>query len=83
MRAVEFPMVNITTTSAAALPEGVASALLSPLRAVGRFLVRAGERSAVMREVERLGRTSDAELARRGLRREDEIRRIFAGHLYI
>lgn len=83
MQAVEFPMVDFATPSAAALPAGLAAILLAPLRSVGRFLVRAGERTAVMREVERLGRTSDADLARRGLTRESEIRRIFAGHFYV
>ena len=52
------------------------AALLAPFRAIGHFMVALAEASPQMRALNRLSTISDAELAARGLTREDEIRRI-------
>ncbi|WP_207099518.1 hypothetical protein [Paracoccus shandongensis] len=48
----------------------------APFIAIGKLLVLIAEASPKVREIERLNRLSDAELARRGLTRDGEIRRI-------
>lgn len=50
--------------------------LASPFVAIFRFLVLLAEASPTMRQLNQLSQTSDEDLAKRGLSREDEIRRI-------
>lgn len=50
--------------------------IAAPFVAVGRFVVYLAETSPRVHALERLGSLSDEELARRGLTREGEIRRI-------
>ncbi|MCZ0962287.1 hypothetical protein [Paracoccus benzoatiresistens] len=50
--------------------------LAAPFAAIGKVLVAIAEASPKVRELERLNSLSDAELARRGLTRDGEIRRI-------
>lgn len=54
----------------------VLSMIAAPFAAVGKVLVMIAEASPKVREIERLNHVSDAELARRGLTRDGEIRRI-------
>ncbi|MBM3604643.1 MAG: DUF1127 domain-containing protein [Alphaproteobacteria bacterium] len=56
-----------------------AAGLLSPLRAIGRFMVMMAEASPQMRALNRLSQLSDEDLAVRGLTREGEVRRILGG----
>ncbi|WP_146065175.1 DUF1127 domain-containing protein [Albidovulum inexpectatum] len=62
---------------------GLLQLLAAPFAALGRILIRIAESSRAMREIERLNQMSDEELAARGLTRDGEIRRIFAGQLYL
>ncbi len=57
--------------------------LATPFRAIGRFLVRIAESSDLMRQVEKLNRTSDEELAARGVTRSDMVREIFSSRYYL
>lgn len=50
--------------------------LAVPFLALGRFMIFIAETSPKARQIERLQTVSDAELARCGLTREGEIRRI-------
>lgn len=50
--------------------------LAAPFVAIGRFLVRLAEANPKLQQLERLNALGDAELARRGLTRHREIRRI-------
>lgn len=46
-------------------------------------LVRLGENSSIMRQIDALNALSDAELAERGLTREEILHRVFAGRMYV
>ncbi|SET62530.1 DUF1127 domain-containing protein [Paracoccus homiensis] len=50
--------------------------LAAPFVATFRFLVLLAEASPTMRQLNQLSQTSDEELAKRGVSREDEVRRI-------
>ncbi|WP_374300595.1 DUF1127 domain-containing protein [Paracoccus sp. (in: a-proteobacteria)] len=50
--------------------------IAAPFVAIGKVLVLIAEASPKVRELERLNSISDAELARRGLTRDGEVRRI-------
>jgi hypothetical protein len=67
--------IATTTTTTPSRPRLLAL-IAAPFRAVGGFLIRLGETSARMQEIERVRRLSDAELAARGTSRDAEIRRI-------
>ena len=53
--------------------------LAAPFIALGKILVIIAEASPKARALERLNGISDAELARRGLTRDGEVRRILGG----
>lgn len=57
--------------------------LAAPFVGIGRFLITLAEASPRMRQLEKLGRMSDADLQERGLTREDEIRRILGVGAYL
>lgn len=57
--------------------------LATPFVAIGSFLVTVSEASPRLRQLERLSKMSDAELSKRGLNREDEIRRILGVGAYL
>lgn len=73
-------MTTISTNSASQLSLG--RIVSAPLRAVWDFLVAVGEANSRVYRIEALQRLSDAELARRGIRREDIIRHVFADRLF-
>ncbi len=73
-------MTAFTTNSASQLSLGRIAA--APFRAVWNFLVAVGEANARVHRIEALQRLSDAELARRGIRREDIVRHVFADRLF-
>ncbi|MDA0962095.1 MAG: DUF1127 domain-containing protein [Proteobacteria bacterium] len=73
-------MTAFTTNSASRLSLGRIAA--APFQAVWDFLVSVGETNARVHRIEALQRLSDAELARRGIRREDIIRHVFADRLF-
>ena len=50
--------------------------LAAPFVAIGKVLILIAEANPKVRELERLNSLSDAELARRGLTRDGEVRRI-------
>ncbi|MFV0244367.1 MAG: hypothetical protein ACK5IB_05015 [Qingshengfaniella sp.] len=72
-------MASFDTTPQSAAPAGLLSALGAPFRGLWNFLVMVGENNAKLKLYQRLSAMSDDELARRGLNREDLIRRIFVG----
>lgn len=57
--------------------------LAAPFVGIGRFLVTMAEASPRMRQLNKLARMSDADLQKRGLTREDEIRRILGVGAYL
>ncbi|MHA6264558.1 hypothetical protein ACXYMO_15250 [Arenibacterium sp. CAU 1754] len=69
-----------THTAGAAIEPGVFKRFLT---AMWDGLVRIGENSTIMRQVDALNAMSDDELAARGLTRQQVLHRIFAGRLYI
>ena len=71
--------MSTIATGTAKSAEFNAAALLAPFRAFGRAMVALAEASPQMRALNRLGETSDADLAARGLTREGEVRRILGG----
>jgi len=56
---------------------------LNPLPALGRLFMALMERNALARRVEKLNATSDEDLARRGLSRQDAVREIFRDRYYL
>lgn len=69
--------VTIHGQDARTASHSILDLVAAPFRVLGRSLVHMAERSPMGRQVERLGRMSDEQLAARGLTREGEIRRIF------
>lgn len=65
-----------TSAYGAAARTSLGSLILAPFVAIGRILVSMAEASPKVREIERLNAQSDADLARRGVTRDSEIRRI-------
>lgn len=65
----------------------VAASTRNPLVAFGEAilntLVRIGEQNARVKEVERLSALSDAQLAQRGLRREDIVQHVFRDMYFV
>lgn len=72
-----------TATTNRSLSASVGKILAAPFVAIGRFLVTVTEASPRLRQLERLSKMSDAELSKRGLNREDEIRRILGVGAYL
>ena len=62
---------------------GIFAALQNFFSRVGTAMVMAGESNSRMRRVRALQSMSDAELAKRGIRREDIVRIVFADVLYL
>ena len=73
-------MATLSTNSVSALSLG--RILSAPFRAVWSFLVAVGEANGRVHRVEALQRLSDAELARRGIKREDIVRHVFADRIF-
>ena len=69
-------MAHITTDTTANPTQGLFSGLFS-------WLTHIAETNARVQEVERLQSLSDAELAKKGLKREDIARHVFRDILYI
>ncbi|SFA98536.1 protein of unknown function [Poseidonocella pacifica] len=61
----------------------VGSYLLRGLTAVGMFIVSIGEANRYAREIRNLDALSDAQLAKRGLKREDIPRHVLRGAYFI
>ena len=76
-------MARTALVSHPAFGSGVLSPVVSLVVKFGNLMISIGERSTLMREVNRLNDLSDEDLAARGLSREGEVRRIFAGQFYI
>lgn len=56
---------------------GLSALIAKPFAAIGGFLVRMMDGNDRVREVEKLNAMSDAQLARRGLKRENIVRHVF------
>ena len=65
------------------LPQSALRLLAAPFRALGRLAGFLAEGDRLRRELERLSRLSDRELAARGLSRDGEIRRILGTSAFI
>ncbi|SEO64880.1 hypothetical protein SAMN04490248_108125 [Salinihabitans flavidus] len=74
-------MAHITSNMPAAAT--VLDALTAPFRAVGRFMILIGENNTQVRKAQYLQSLSDEELAKRGMTREEIVRRVFADKFYI
>ncbi|WP_146586497.1 DUF1127 domain-containing protein [Puniceibacterium confluentis] len=68
---------------AATHPVRSAEASSGILQGIFSFLVRIAESNGRMKAVERLNAMSDAELAARGLQREDIVRHVFRDMFYV
>lgn len=65
------------------VPAAIFHALAAPFVAIGHFLVMISEAQPRMRELEKLGKLTDEQLAEKGLTREGELRRIMGASLYV
>lgn len=77
-----FQMAHITSDTGH-FPESVLHILGKPFKAIGNFMVSIMENNSRLKRVERLSQMSDAELAKRGLKREDIVRHVFADLMHI
>lgn len=75
-------MTQSTTFTPTPSVSGLTRALTLPFRAVWTFFVLLAEANPRMKALNHLSRTSDAELAARGLTRDAEIRRIMGVLMY-
>ncbi|GAA6164157.1 hypothetical protein NBRC116590_18610 [Pelagimonas sp. KU-00592-HH] len=57
--------------------------LAAPFVAVGNFLIAIGEANSRAEKANRLQQMSDAELAARGIKREDIVRHVFKDIYYV
>ncbi|UZD91392.1 DUF1127 domain-containing protein [Cognatishimia activa] len=55
--------------------------LMKPFAAIGHFMVVLAESSDRMQRVQALNEMTDEQLAKKGLKREDIVRHIFADHM--
>lgn len=62
---------------------GILHTIAAPFRAIGRFLVTIMENNTRMKHAQYLHSLSDADLEKRGLRREDIVRHVFKDVLYL
>ena len=81
-------MASITTNTdiqagAVHLLKTAGNSVLNMFQAVGNFFVMLAETNSRAQAVERLNAMSDAQLAARGLKREDIVRHIFKDMFYI
>lgn len=67
---------TVTTDHNTGLKSSIVGALIAPFAAIGRFMVFLAEMNPKLRQLNRLGQTSDEALAARGVTRESEMRRI-------
>lgn len=75
-------MANYATQTTAPAFD-LAALLRRGTSALGRFFVMIGESNSRMRAVEQLNRMSDAQLAARGLKREDIVQHVFRDTYYV
>ncbi|MBB97693.1 MAG: DUF1127 domain-containing protein [Rhodobacteraceae bacterium] len=73
-------MAYATQTSA---PAGILSAVQHFFGSIGNALVAVAEANPRMKKVQALQRMTDAELAERGIKREDIVRVVFQDVLYM
>jgi len=74
-------MAHITSHPTVSLP--VLGYISRFFTAIGNGLIRMGENNSRFRQIEALQAMSDAQLAERGIKREDIVRVVFGGHFYI
>ncbi|OWU68729.1 DUF1127 domain-containing protein [Marinibacterium profundimaris] len=70
-------------TSQHIAPAGILSAVQHFFASIGNALVLAAEANPRMKRVQALQRLSDAQLAERGIKREDIVRVVFRDVLYL
>lgn len=66
----------MTASTVTAAPARLGSLLAAPFRAIWNFMILLADASPRMRALQKLSQISDKELARRGLTRDGEMRRI-------
>lgn len=76
MASITSPARNVDTAAGSA---SLGHALTAPFRAIGRALIAISKADPRMRQIDRLSRMSDEELAEHGLTRIDALRRIMSG----
>lgn len=80
-------MAHTTTHPAPITLAGTAKAIgagvYSVLGGIGNFFVRIAETNTRLAKVERLQALSDAQLEKRGLKREDIVRHVFSDMFYL
>lgn len=74
-------MALIDTTSIAPISWG--KIFTAPFRAIGHFFVLVMENNSRAQLAERLNAMSDAQLAEKGLKREDIVRYVFRDCMYV
>lgn len=76
---------SIASRTSGAGTRSVASLIAAPFKATGTLLIAVASRQAERRarEIRDLNNLTDAELASRGLRRDDIVRHVFRGTGYI
>lgn len=72
-----------TATIDRSAQSSILNVLAAPFTALGRFLVLLAEANPKMRELDRLSRVTDEDLAAKGLTRDGEIRRIMGVNSYL
>jgi hypothetical protein len=75
-------MSSLSTNTQAA-GNSVWGLIANAFHSIGEALIKVSPGNARLQLVEALNRLSDAELARRGLRREDIVRHVFSDIYYI
>jgi len=71
-----------TQTTTASTPN-LLSLIARPFIAIGNFLVRISEASAMAQAVDRLAELSDEDLAAKGTTRRAEVEKLFGSYLYM
>ncbi|MDA5556612.1 DUF1127 domain-containing protein [Shimia sp. MMG029] len=74
-------MALTDTTSAA--PFALGKLLAAPFRAIGNGLIALAENNSRVQQIETLNAMSDAQLAERGLRREEIVRHVFRDYMHL
>ncbi|MBO9395769.1 MULTISPECIES: DUF1127 domain-containing protein [unclassified Shimia] len=74
-------MALTDTTSAAPLTLG--KVLAAPFRAIGNGFVSLIENNSRIQQVDRLNALTDAQLAARGLKREDIVQHVFRDYMHL
>ena len=75
------PMANTTVNISAQLSD--VSRIRNPFIAIVNALVRVAERNPQMQRVQALAELSDAQLAERGLERQDIVRHVFGDRFWL